>query len=443
MPAVRARSLNCSQCGSPIGIRNALKAKVATCQSCDAIIDLRSPKFEVLGQARRDQRPRGLLCLGMTAERDGKRWEVIGLLVFEGSDEGETWTWDEWLLMSEDGRYAWIGHDEGKYSWQTLLTPTDPPMIETLEYKDTLSLDGKTLHVRERGRARISMLDGELTWKACPGDQISYYDLSSNYSIEVTEDEIEFYSCKPMRSQEIYEQFSMTEHLEILAEVEARRQVRKQGSRSAFGALMICMCGGGLMWTSACVESASNKTIASETTVLRDLLPGPSVISTFPLSDDLPQYNMYMTVKLFEPVDSLAVSLTSPSGVEHPMLSAELDGPGWGSSSYSSTFSVEETGDWSLKVQGTLNGTPVPAAAPGYYNPDPGTSGATLSWRLVQHRYDSGYPVLSGMCAFVCGIILFFIGMLRNVSMSGGHYSRLRAATVNHHQAVRSAGVTS
>jgi hypothetical protein len=104
---------------------------VVTCQSCDAIIDLRSPKFEVLGQARRDQRPRGLLCLGMTAERDGKRWEIIGLLVFEGSDGEETWTWDEWLLMSEDGRYAWIGHDEGKYSWQTLLTPTDPPMIET------------------------------------------------------------------------------------------------------------------------------------------------------------------------------------------------------------------------------------------------------------------------------------------------------------------------
>lgn len=247
MPAVRARSLNCSQCGSPIGVRNALKAKVATCQSCGSIIDLRSPKFEVLGKARLDQRPRGLLCLGMIAERDEKRWEVIGLLVFEGSDVEETWTWDEWLLMSEDGRYAWISHDEGKYSWQTLLTPADPPTRRDIERSSAIELEGQPRRVRERDDAHIRMVDGELTWKASLGDQIFYVDLSSGYSIEYTADEIEFYSGKRLGKADIYSMFSMREHLAILVEAEECRQARKRIFRSSFWAMMICMCGGGMM----------------------------------------------------------------------------------------------------------------------------------------------------------------------------------------------------
>lgn len=158
----------------------------------------------------------------------------------------------------------------------------------------------------------------------------------------------------------------------------------------------------------------------------------------------MPSYQLYLSVSFVEPVDSLSVSLTAPSGIEHPVLNAQLDGPSWGTSGYSHTFSVEEIGDWSLAVTGTLNGQPMSEAPAGYYNPEPSASKAEPRWRIQQKRFAAGYLVLSAMCAVSCGLMLFFIGMIRNVSKSAlGQRAQLHAATLRHHEAVRSAGVTS
>jgi len=190
---LQTKMLACTSCGASLEIKNALKAKVLVCQHCGAQLDLTDPQYAVIGRALKDAAPpRSWLRLGMEGTLQGEKYQIIGRVRYRE----DPWFWDEWLLMTEEGRYKWLTEGEEEITLWESFTPTEPTDPRGLEEGDTIRPEGHKAQVKEVGRARIDYVEGELTWKARLSETISYLDARENggkYSIEWSEKEIEFY----------------------------------------------------------------------------------------------------------------------------------------------------------------------------------------------------------------------------------------------------------
>ncbi len=201
---LEVKQLNCPQCGASLAVHNAKKARVLVCHHCGSEIDLTSPEYAVVGQAIRGSAPPSSpIRLGQTPTFDGVKWMVVGRVRYRDEDY-----WDEWLLLSEEGKYQWLVESEGKFTLYQPFAPTSP--VDPARVRDTVNLEGIEAQVTERGRATIEYLEGELTWKARIGDKMNYLEAEHAggiYSIEWTEQEIEFFRGQEISRAAVWQAF--------------------------------------------------------------------------------------------------------------------------------------------------------------------------------------------------------------------------------------------
>jgi hypothetical protein len=131
--------------------------------------------------------------LGMNGQVANEMHQIIGRIRYS-DDEDE---WDEWLLLSAAGAYRWFSDsdDVGLVLWYP-FTPAQPVDPRTINRGTRINLGETSAVVRSRGTAAIDYLEGELTWKARVGDTMNYAEAvegNTLYSVEWTEDEVEFY----------------------------------------------------------------------------------------------------------------------------------------------------------------------------------------------------------------------------------------------------------
>ena len=208
---LKVRQFNCPQCGSPLDLKNA-RSKSVICPSCSSQIDLTGPQGQVVGRVGSRPTPRMTpFQPGMTGTLNGEQHMLIGRVLYR-SDEGDEW--DEWLLLSASGQYRWISdsEEEGMALWEPFV-PTDPIDPNTIQEGRSINLRGAPARVRDRGEAKITYLEGELTWKARLGDTMQYAEAEGSdgrYSIEWTPEEVEFYWGQRLNRTEIAQAFGLT-----------------------------------------------------------------------------------------------------------------------------------------------------------------------------------------------------------------------------------------
>ncbi len=209
---LEVKQFNCPTCGSPLELKNAARSKSIVCPSCGSQIDLTSPAYPVIGRVSRRPEPNLTpFKIGMQGTMEGEQHQVIGRVRYR-DDESETW--DEWLLLTAGGDYRWISddEDEGMVLWHS-FTPSKPLDPATVSQGQTIDLGDGAARVRERDRAAIDYLEGELTWKAAVGETVEYLDAQAGglmYSIEWTANEIEFWRGKRLNRDEIAKAFGIT-----------------------------------------------------------------------------------------------------------------------------------------------------------------------------------------------------------------------------------------
>ena len=208
---LEVRQFNCPQCGSPLDLKNA-RSKSVICPSCSSQIDLTGPQGQVVGRVGSRPTPRMTpFQPGMTGTLNGEQHMIIGRVLYR-SDEGDEW--DEWLLLSASGQYRWISdsEEEGMALWEPFV-PTAPIDPNTIQEGRSINLRGAPARVRDRGEAKITYLEGELTWKARLGDTMQYAEAEGSdgrYSIEWTPEEVEFYWGQRLNRIEIARAFGLT-----------------------------------------------------------------------------------------------------------------------------------------------------------------------------------------------------------------------------------------
>jgi hypothetical protein len=160
--------------------------------------------------------PLRLGAKGTLGETD---YEVIGRLV-KGMTEGdEIYYWHKFLLLSLDGRQAFLEfeEEEGLVEWK-LMVPFVPDRawapveLETLRVGSKMELDQSAIKVTQTALAVVYALEGTMTFEIEIGESMSYLDARKNerlYAIEWRGDEVEYYRGMNLSSEAVAQAFGL------------------------------------------------------------------------------------------------------------------------------------------------------------------------------------------------------------------------------------------
>jgi hypothetical protein len=141
--------------------------------------------------------------LGMRGEFVGIFYRVAGRLVMSMEEAGETYYWNEFHLVADDGTTATLVHEEtergAEYRMFVLFEPSNPITAAEAADKrlgDVLNIDGKSLRVTCVDESRVCFIEGEAPEGVELGDVARYFNAESGNKMIVvswTGNEVEFY----------------------------------------------------------------------------------------------------------------------------------------------------------------------------------------------------------------------------------------------------------
>jgi hypothetical protein len=226
--------LECPNCRGPLDQANATSQAIV-CPKCNSYVSLGSETAEVLGKGRKLPVSPVPLALGDKGTVAGAEYVVLGRVMYRGQDDEETFTWNEWLLGAPDGRMLWLSLDETGFAlFQKLRFRSE------FDARTSTALDigeGKKAFIHERYPAQVVGAEGELTWRAMPGERVFMAEGSGNglkYSIQQNEQELEVHEGRAITGQALAEAFKKPEWIKKLKEADNAR-----GMYSTIAALCI------------------------------------------------------------------------------------------------------------------------------------------------------------------------------------------------------------
>jgi hypothetical protein len=206
------QQLKCTQCGGSIEIRGGHNVRSIVCKYCGACLDSKK-EFAVLHQFLHQRKPFMPLKIGLRGKLKGINFVVIGVLQYEQREAGEVYRWLEYLLFSHTHGYVYLCYEDGH--WVMMHEVKDIPETEVdvvMPRKSKFEVRGKTFKVFECAAAKLTYVEGELTWQAKQNEKISYLDAVCPpylYSIERRTSEREYFWGEYLSAAEISEAFKV------------------------------------------------------------------------------------------------------------------------------------------------------------------------------------------------------------------------------------------
>ena len=143
------------------------------------------------------------LRIGMSGAFDGRRYRVAGRVVLGMEEGGETYYWNEFNLVSDDGESATLVFEEtergGQWRLFTLFEPEFAMAAQDAATKrvgDQLNLDGHDVRVTLVDETRVHHIEGEAPEGVELGDVAHYFNAEAGSRMVVvswTGDEVEYY----------------------------------------------------------------------------------------------------------------------------------------------------------------------------------------------------------------------------------------------------------
>jgi hypothetical protein len=175
-------TVNCPNCGAGISFRSAaLPSRV--CDNCRTILVRRGDGVEAVGKAASLPFDVSPIRIGMRGTFESRGFEVIGRVRWGWTDG----SWNEWLLLFDDGGDAWLGEAMGQFMLlrERPLGDISAPAVnaiaagEEVPIGSTAEVDGETLIVSDAREATCIAAEGELPFAAPAGWTIYSVDFRS------------------------------------------------------------------------------------------------------------------------------------------------------------------------------------------------------------------------------------------------------------------------
>lgn len=208
----KLKSLKCTQCGGSVSINGGHKVQSIVCQYCGTCMDAKND-FKALYQFTNRRKPLSPLKIGKKGKLKDIDFIVIGMLEYEQRDDGEIYKWIEYLLFSKTHGYVWLCYEEGH--WCLIHEVKDLPDQQVsihMPRKSTFTVRNKTFKTFECAKAKVSYVEGELTWVAKQSETISYQDAICPpflYSIEKRGSEQEYFWGEYLPYKEVEKAFQI------------------------------------------------------------------------------------------------------------------------------------------------------------------------------------------------------------------------------------------
>lgn len=203
---VRARSVECSNCGAPITLHDPEGTQRIGCEHCGAVLASEGEATRAV-EAQKKLKSRPAIPLGSSGEFFGEQQTVIGFLQRHVRWEGRSYPWREYLLRTSEGGYRWLVENDGHWAY---VRPMSPDAVE-----------GRGLKVRCRdeqykhfssGDAYVDTVLGELYWDVEVGEQAETDDYvfgDQMLSLERTETEIQASHGVHVEAEEVKQAFGV------------------------------------------------------------------------------------------------------------------------------------------------------------------------------------------------------------------------------------------
>lgn len=215
--------LECPNCGSPIDQFNAT-TQALVCPTCGSHISIGTDIPEILSKGARLPKAPRPIKVGDRATIASAEYIVIGRVMYRGVSEGESFTWNEWLLGAPDGQMLWLSLDEKGWALFRKLRfrqQFDPQRDSILELGEN-----KKAYIHERYNATIVGAEGELTWRAKPNEKLFVAEGAGSgllYSIQQTPEELEVHEGRQIEEKALATAFKNETWLKSLEKFKQRR----------------------------------------------------------------------------------------------------------------------------------------------------------------------------------------------------------------------------
>ena len=375
-------------------------AENTTCESCGNVVAL----DHVIGEERkRSAQFRNVtpLRLGMKAKFGAVEYELIGRIVWSMMEEGEAYYWQEFQLIGNDGSNYYLELDEGKWKLSQKfvpLTPVDPKG----DYHPGahLNLDGSTAIISDRAVGTIKHIEGELTYKAEVGDQMQYIDaktLSTFYSVEWTDDSIEYYRGKLLSERDVLVAFDLKE---LLADID--RKLRVRASRAKFA--VACIGTSVLAFIVWGMSFGMGRVVSQNTVAVSQLGPEGVRFGPIKLKPEDRVHRLEVTGQMTESSAWVSGVVETPDGDEFFNAQGDFwDESGTDSDGYwhesdlnaSTDFVVTKPGDYYVRLYAERD--------------TPGVTNQQAGYRLYAGVLYPTYLLAYAICALIASIVFFAI----------------------------------
>lgn len=348
--------LECPNCRSPIDQFNATTQSVV-CPKCNSSIAIGVGDPELISKGRKLPKPPRPVKLGATAHIANNDYIVLGRIVYRGTSEGETFTWNEWMLGAENGQILWLSFDE--YGFGLFRKVRFRQAFDATRDRQ-LNLGDKSVGIRERYPAEIIGTEGELTWRAKSGDKLFVAEGVGRgglkYSIQQSPKELEIYEGRHVAEKDLAQSFNDAEWLKAI-------EAGKNRAATLRTIAVLCIIAAIIAVFAALVVGATGEEVQPQIVELSSTTPQ----DTFNVEFDSPRPAIIGVTLLTNisgglPENSfidIDMAITSPDGTRDELFSQELwhetgrdeDGP-WRETKYSTSemFVPTQAGSHTLDV---------------------------------------------------------------------------------------------
>jgi hypothetical protein len=171
------KTASCPSCGAPVGFRSAASL-YAVCEYCRSTLLRHGDDLENLGRMAELQDDPTLIRIGSEGCFRGQHFGVIGRIQLQH----ETGVWNEWHILFDDGKGAWLSEAGGEYvvSAQVAAGAEQLPPFAELQPEMAVNIAGRSFTVTDLETARCVAGQGELPFKVEAGYDVNTADLRGN-----------------------------------------------------------------------------------------------------------------------------------------------------------------------------------------------------------------------------------------------------------------------
>jgi hypothetical protein len=209
-PVAKTKSLSCPNCGGPVELRGFGRALSVVCPQCLSVLDASTPELKIIQEVQSKQRVTPKIPLGTRGKFGGVAWEAIGFQCRTVYEDGEAFSWYEYLLFNPYKGFRYISEYDGHWNY---IVPLEPqPVRIALARRPGVQFEGRTYKHFSGAEAATTFVLGEFPWRVNVGEKVicdDFVDPPTVLSSETTADEITWSRGEYTPGVEIWKAFAL------------------------------------------------------------------------------------------------------------------------------------------------------------------------------------------------------------------------------------------